>query len=186
MVTCSKCRQPLGREVYNTAVLTHCPSCGVTMKASVFPALYQQPDRTDADDAFLVEGDASCFYHPNKKAVVPCSSCGRFLCSLCDVEFDNRHLCPACLESGQKKHKIKNLENQRTLYDNMALSLAIVPIIFVWLTIITAPIVLILSVKYWKAPTSILGRTKIRFVLAMIIASAEIAVWVMFLLAVWT
>ena len=69
----------------------------------------------------LVDGEASCFYHPAKKAVLPCESCGRFLCAVCDVEMNGQHLCPACLASGKKKGRLKQLENRRTLYDSLAL-----------------------------------------------------------------
>ena len=119
---------------------------------------------------------------PNqKKAVIPCSACGRFLCALCDVEFNGRHLCPACLETGKRKRKIKNLENHRTLYDTTTLFLAILPMVFCfWVTLLTAPMVLFLVIRYWKAPTSIVPRTKIRFVSAFVIASLQIVGWSVF------
>ena len=34
------------------------------------------------------------------------------------------HLCPGCLEAGQTKGKIQQLENRRVIYDNIALALA--------------------------------------------------------------
>ena len=79
------------------------------------------------------------------------------------------------------KHKIKNLENHRTLYDSIALSLAILPIFIFWFTIVTAPLVIFLVIKYWRAPTSLVGRTKIRFVVAFLIAGLQIAGWIFFL-----
>ena len=102
------------------------------------------------------------------------------LCALCDVEFNNRHLCPACLETGKTKHKIKNLENHRVCYDKVALYIALISMIFVWLTLITAPIVVFMVIRYWSAPGSIIAHTKIRFVLALTIACLQIAAWILF------
>ncbi|MFH1091231.1 MAG: hypothetical protein V1742_06645 [Pseudomonadota bacterium] len=183
---CGRCRAPLSGEVFNTRELTHCPRCGVSMRAEVFPAFFRPPPVRSAGQTIVLEDDAGCFYHPHKKAVVPCASCGRFLCSLCDLELDGRHICPVCLETGKRKHEIKNLENRRTLYDSISLSLAILPFLIFWLTIVTAPAVIFLVIKYWRAPTSLVGRTKIRFVLAFLIAGLQIAGWIFFVVAVAT
>src|SRR5438874_13754528 len=87
-----------------------------------------------------MEGEAGCFYHPQKRAIIPCAACGRFLCALCDVELNDEHLCPVCLETGRKKGKLTQLETKRTLYDSSALILSVLPIICLWpLSIVTAP-----------------------------------------------
>ena len=125
----------------------------------------------------MVEGESSCFYHPQKKAVVPCQGCGRFLCALCDCELQGEHFCPACLEVGRQKGRIKRLENQRTLYDAIALSVAILPMLIIYFTIITAPIALFIALRYWNAPRSIVRRTKIRLILAISIATLQILGW---------
>src|SRR5262249_31750627 len=100
-------------------------------------------------------------------------------------ELHGEHFCPACLEAGQKKGKIKKLENERTLYDSIALSLAIVPILFFYLTIITAPAALYFAIRYWKAPRSIVHRTRVRLVLAIIFASLQIVGWGLGLFAIF-
>lgn len=128
----------------------------------------------------MVEGEAGCFYHPQKKAAVPCQGCGRFLCALCDCELNGQHFCPACLETGKQKGKIKNLENQRTLYGNIALALTIYPVILVfgiYFSFITAPIALYVALRYWNAPRSIVGGGRIRYVLALIVATLELGGW---------
>jgi hypothetical protein len=99
------------------------------------------------------------------------------LCPLCDIEFDGGHICASCLSAGKKKGKIKNLETQRVLYDGIALSLAILPLLIFYLTIITAPISIYVAIRYWKAPTSILPRTKIRFILAIVFSGLQLAGW---------
>jgi hypothetical protein len=125
----------------------------------------------------MVEGESSCFYHPQKKAVLPCDGCGRFLCALCDCQLNGQHFCPACLEAGKSKGKIKSLDSQRTLYDSIALSLAIYPLLIFYFTLITAPMVLFVAIRYWKSPASLVHRSKIRFVVAIIFALLQIAGW---------
>jgi hypothetical protein len=154
----------------------------------VFPALYKPIGPGSAGEHVVMDNEASCFYHPHKKAVIPCDNCGRFLCALCDVELHDRHLCPNCLESVQKKGELQHLDKERVLYDNIALRVAVYPVIllFLWfVTIITAPAAIVISLKYWNKPTSMLPRTKIRFILAILIATAQIGIWVYGILAVW-
>jgi hypothetical protein len=99
------------------------------------------------------------------------------MCALCDCELHGEHYCPTCLEVGRKKGKIKSLENQRTLHDSIALSLAIFPLLIFYFTIITAPMALYVAIRYWNAPRSIIHRTKIRYVAAIILATLQLAGW---------
>lgn len=178
LIACTRCRAPLPPALYNMPDLRPCPSCRAPVKVEVFPAATRPPRAGGSGEAVLVEGEASCFYHPAKKAVLPCESCGRFLCAVCDVELNGAHLCAACVESGKKKGRLKGLDNRRTLYDSLALGVAAYPIILVWPTIVGAPIALYIAIRYWNAPSSVVPRTKWRAVLAIIIALVEIAVWV--------
>ncbi len=176
-VSCTKCRQPLPSEFFSRQQTTPCPSCHSDISVEVFPALFQAPAAVNAGERVLVDGEAGCFYHPQKKAVLPCEECGRFLCALCDVELNGRHLCTACLESGKKKGKLKSLQDRRMLYDSMALTLAVVPILVWPFTIVTAPATFYVAIRYWKEPMSLIPRTKARFWLAMFIAALQIAGW---------
>jgi hypothetical protein len=111
VITCTRCKTALGAETVNTFALIPCPTCNASIRADVYPALFRKLPSGHTGDLVQTEKEAGCFYHPAKKAAVACSVCGRFLCALCDVEFNNRHLCPMCLEKGKTKRKIKNLEN---------------------------------------------------------------------------
>jgi hypothetical protein len=184
LVGCTKCRAPLPPVLYNLAELRPCPNCGAAVQVEVFPAALRSAGPGSAGEAVLIEGEASCFYHPAKKAVVPCESCGRFLCAICDIELSGQHLCPACLESGRKKGRLQQLENRRTLYDNLALATAFYPLLTVWGTLIGAPIALYLSIRYWNAPSSAIPRSKWRFILAIVIALAELGTWAAFFIVV--
>lgn len=164
------------REIFNRSDFTECPSCHAPVLVKTYPALSQTVTVKPAENIGL-DTEASCFFHAQKKAEVACSSCGRYLCSLCDIEFEGGHICAACLAAGQKKKKIKNLETHRVLYDSIALAAAIIPMITVWLTVITAPVSMYIAIRYFRAPTSVTGRTKIRFILAIMISSLQLTGW---------
>src|SRR5881396_3173552 len=146
---CTKCNSPLTEGIMNRAELTPCPSCGSPLQVEIFPAFFKRIAPGRQGESVMVEVESSCFYHPQKKAVVPCEACGRFLCALCDVELDGKHLCPACLESGKKKKTIHSLEDMRMLYNRQALVLAVLPLF------ITGLAAIYVAARYWKAPTSL-------------------------------
>jgi len=181
VIQCPACRASLMDGVFNRPDFSPCPACGVPLQVTVFPAMFRKTAAGHAAETILVEGESSCFYHPQKKAVLPCDSCGRFLCALCDCPLNGQHFCPTCLDTGRTKGKIQSLDHQRILFDSIALGLVIYPVIivfFFYLTIITAPVALFLSIRYWNAPMGIVRRTKIRFVAAIIIAVLEILAWI--------
>jgi len=177
LVSCTKCKATLLGNVFNLPDFAPCPSCQTPLQIEVFPALFRRFTPGSAGETIIEESDASCFYHAQKKAVVPCEGCGRFLCALCDCELHGQHLCPACLEVGKKKGKIKSLENHRVLYDSTALALAAYPLLIFYFTIVTAPMALYLAIRHWNTPTSIIHRTKVRFVVAITLAILEIIGW---------
>src|SRR5579859_7190467 len=117
---CPACSAPMPGALFNQPELKPCPQCGRLCQIEVFPALFQPVVHGRDGEPLLIEGEASCFYHVQKKAIVPCEACGRFLCALCDCELHGKHFCPACLETGKQKGRIEKLENQRTLYDSIA------------------------------------------------------------------
>ena len=167
----------------NTGSLNPCPSCSSLLRADIFPAAFRSLPMGRSAERLQMANEASCFYHTGKKAVAPCSACGRFVCALCDVAFNSQHLCPACFEKGKSKRKIKGLENHRTCYDTIALIVAAVPALlffFYFFTLFTAPLAIYLTVRHWNSPSGIIPRTKIRFILAFIIASLQIAAWIIF------
>ena len=176
MVQCSVCHATLDESYFNTKDQTYCAKCSTPLQVYTFPALYRPFEGRPAEPILIPE-EASCFYHSQKKAVQTCNYCGRFLCSLCDVDLGGEHLCPKCIESGKQKKKLKSLEGRRVLYDDIALSLSILPMLLFYFTILTAPLVLFLTIRYWNAPTSILPRTKIRFVIASFFALLQISGW---------
>jgi hypothetical protein len=151
------------------------------VEVEVFPAILQAPVAA-MPAPLLVEGESSCFFHPAKRASMVCQECGRFLCALCDLELNGRHVCPACLNSGQRKGKFKDLENSRKLWDHLALTVAAVPMLCVWPSIIGAPMALYLVLRYRKEPCSLTGRSNLSFIVAALLALAQMAGWMLVLL----
>jgi hypothetical protein len=176
MLVCSQCSSPIPAEDWNREH-AYCRACRAPLTVLVFPAFFPKDASPALNTALLEEGEASCFYHPKKRAVVPCDQCGRFLCSLCQVEFLGQNWCPGCIEIRRQKGQLAALDARRPLYDNMVLALAVLPSPLMWPTIITAPMSLYLTAKFWRAPSSILPRTKIRFWIAALLAFLQIAGW---------
>jgi len=175
---CPKCKTPLREDMLNREQLAPCAACAAPLQVQIFPALFRPLQMGRSGESLVLETESSCFFHPQKKAVVHCEGCGRFLCGLCDCELHGQHFCPQCLETGKKKGKIKSIENERTLYDSIALGLAVAPLLLFYITFLTAPAALYVSIRYWKAPRSIVRRTNIRLILTVILASLQIVGWV--------
>ena len=176
-VPCTGCGTPLAGERYNSGQEFPCGGCGATLGVEVFPALFRGTGAVHSGEALSAEGEASCFYHPQKKAAIVCSACGRFLCTLCETDLAGRCLCPSCIDKGRASEGIEQLVTQRTLHDSVALSLAILPMLFFPVTVVTAPIAIFVALRYWKSPGCILPRGKVRFIAAIVIALAQIAGW---------
>jgi len=180
---CPKCNTVLPDAVFNQDSTAPCPGCNSPLLVQVFPALFRKPQEGKAGETILVEGEASCFYHPQKRAVIPCAACGRFLCALCDVELNDEHLCPVCLETGSRKGKLTQLETKRVLYDGSALMLALAPMVlfcFWWASLATAPAAVILGIRSLRQPQSILPRTRFRSYAAITLGLAQAGCWVLF------
>src|SRR4051812_37349398 len=105
-LTCPKCKRALPDELINQVELKRCHWCQTPVMIEIFPAMNRPIAAGSAAEALMMEGESGCFYHPEKKAVVPCEACGRFLCALCDCEVRGQHFCPSCLETGRKKGKM--------------------------------------------------------------------------------
>jgi hypothetical protein len=180
MIGCTACQAPLPPDALAGAGPVRCGRCGASLEISVFPALFRPLASGRAGETVLTDQESACFYHPRKRAVVPCESCGRFLCALCDVDIGGRHTCVTCLEAARARGALPRLENQRTRHDRIALALATYPLLlFVYPTLLTAPVALYLSVRALKAPGSLVHGTRLRCVLAMLLATSEIIGWIL-------
>jgi hypothetical protein len=176
-MTCLSCGFPLPTEFLNRAEMVACPGCRRPMRVDVYPAYVRPFAPAPAGERALMDGEAGCFYHPQRRAAVPCDACGRFLCALCDCELHGQHLCPTCLQTGRDQGRLRSLEQSRVRYDNVALALAILPLLVFYFTIITAPMTVYLVIRHWNTTLSVIPRSRVRFVLAFLIALLQLAGW---------
>jgi hypothetical protein len=169
---CSKCGQEsVPGEDFDSNRFHICSSCGSREYTEVFPAIRNEIQKGERPETALGE-EATCFNHPNNVAVATCESCGMYLCKLCDLEIEGSHLCPDCLASGRKK--LKTALQKTFLYDELALHLTILPILFIYAFVVTAPVALIISIVCWHKVKTPYKRNKWRFVVAFILGLAEV------------
>ena len=77
----------------------------------------------------------------------------------------------------QREGRLPALDNVRPLYDNLALAVALAPVVLVFPTPITAPMAVYIALRRWRSPGSLVPRTKVRFWLALLLALAQIVAW---------
>jgi hypothetical protein len=68
----------------------------------------------------------------------------------------------------------------------LSLAVAALPILFLWTSIVGAPVALYLVWRYRKAPCSLTGKSNLSFVLAGVLAVLEIAAWTLLLAVILT
>ena len=180
-IPCPGCGSPLPEAHYNTGRLDPCPSCAALVQTEVFPAFYQPVPRGQTGERIVVEGEASCYNHPEKRALTHCEACGRFLCALCDMHLDGQHLCPDCLETGRRTGRLYTLQNHRFLYDRAAFLVALLPLLIWPVTLVTAPVAMGLAFYGWKKPRSLVNPTRVWAWLAIGTALLELLAWAAFL-----
>jgi hypothetical protein len=179
---CPKCRVALPEALFNRGAFSPCPNCGTEVRCEVFPALYAGPRIGRPGELLVDASEASCFFHPEKKAAVACESCGRFLCALCDLDFSGRHICPNCLAASRKKGALGNLDHFRFSWTGLALLLSTVPLVaypFTFFTFITAPTAIVVALIGLRKPPSLTGRRRvISMTVALAFSFAEIGWWI--------
>jgi hypothetical protein len=176
VIPCAECGMPLALAGEDPATEARCSLCGSLNLVRAFPALLRPSAQSLAAAAF--EGEAACFDHPNSRATGVCGQCGRYVCTLCQVEFGAETLCPSCVAAGSGRARAANLEPTRNLWDSMALWLAVLPLTMWPFTFVTAPAALFLSIFRWKAPLSLVRRSRWRFAAAIVISLLQIGGWI--------
>lgn len=173
-VACPACRRPVPALLWNTAEDVPCPHCRKDIQIFTFPAL-SAPRGIVLAVATTVAGEATCFFHAENQAAAVCENCGRFICSVCRLEFGGRILCPACI--GGSRSPVALPDNQRVLYDGIALALALLPMLVWPFTCLTAPATLGLVIWAWRKPASVVRRGRARLIIAGLMASLQLTVW---------
>lgn len=175
ILSCSQCEAPLPVAVLG-GLLDQCPSCRRWLKVVAFPALLRDAKKGSFGERAMVEGDSTCFFHSDKKATVVCEGCGRFLCSLCDIEMDGEHVCSACLEAGRGKIGEKIIA-ERVLYEDMAWGLALLGLLIGPPGVIPAVGAIFVSLRHWRKPQKFGARGKTKKVGAIVLSLGVIGLW---------
>lgn len=183
-VPCSACHFPLEVAESGGWEERKCGICQTGQSVLVFPAIRGIAASPVAADATAEEGQATCFFHEGKPAVVPCGNCGRFLCDLCDLQIDKNHVCTLCVQaareerpSSRAKPKIQ-VRDRIFLPQNMAVLLAFYsPATFfgLYLVFLSAPAAIYYSIRYWNHGGGIQRRGQWRFVVSLVMGLIQIA-----------
>lgn len=176
-LSCPKCRGAIPAPSGVGQGMVVCPRCRASAGYEAFPALFAGPRVGRPGEALVDASEASCFFHAEKRAAVACESCGRFLCALCDLEMEGRHICPTCLAAGRKKGALSNFDQFRVTWAGVALLMTIVlPLAFYPFTPLFALGAIVVIIIGLRRPGSITGRRKILlYTVAIIFAVAEVA-----------
>ena len=150
----------------------------------LFPAAVRDAARPQVD-AMIEEGQSSCFFHPKLPATEVCALSGRLICDLCRTEWNGQVVSLEALRSTLGKAGPATQANTRIRWDNIALSLAVLPLLLWFITIVTAPVVLFIVIwRGRKGPCSVVQRSGWRYLLAGALALLQIAAWLSFFIMV--
>lgn len=172
---CPKCQRPLETLSWHSEAGGSCRRCGGDFEFTGFPALTAARAHV-GPKAVLAAEHATCFFHLENQAETVCATCGRFLCTVCAIEFNQRKLCPTCIASASST--AAETVTSRTLYDSLALSLALVPILIWPVTVVTSPLALGFVIFGWRKPRSLVGGGRGRLIFAGILSVLQIAGWI--------
>lgn len=154
----------------------------------LFPAVVRSSNSANAE-TMMEGGQASCFFHKEAPATALCDVSGRMICDLCKTGWNGKTVSMAALQSLVKGDSSSGNITSRINWDTIALTLVILPILVWPLLVLTPPIALGICLFKWRAGvTSIVRRSRWRYVVAAIIAILEILwgafFWVGFLSAI--
>jgi hypothetical protein len=172
-ISCPRCGSELPDSAREPAGAS-CSVCGTHAHVVVFPAMFRRAEPVAGQ--IVLAGEAACYFHAERVAVVPCGRCGRFLCQFCRISWAGEDLCPACIAASRRGDKTAACYR----YDSLALAVSTLPVLTVFLTLITAPLALGIALFTFRKECSVAPRTKVRFVAAIAISLAQISAWIVF------
>lgn len=179
---CPKCGQVLDSLAWQDASHGACRICRVRFDFMGFPALtFRRPEAVPK--AVVLSEHATCYHHPENQAESVCEGCGRFLCPVCAISFAGRLLCPSCIKSGTQNDP--GSIRSRALYPGIALAAAVAPLLVWPLTLVTAPVALVVVYSGWSKPQSLVEPGRSKLVVAAVVALLEIAAWVVLFTFLW-
>ena len=186
---CVYCNQPLQTaQIAMGGGQVRCPGCRKSGVVIPLPALLEDstpkpPPPPDPPG----EGEAVCFYSPGRRATKECGHCGVLISDVWAAHWGSKVVCLKCLEHQREKANDSAFQSKRTLWDNIALALAVVPftVVFWFMIFITAPAAIFLSIWHWNSPRSLIPRGKFRLALALLIGLAQVGGGIFLFTGLW-
>ena len=173
-VHCPGCKRVVDESNWRGDQGCRCGHCQADYEVVAFPA-FRARRSPPKPQAVRVADDSTCFFHQTNQAEKVCDGCGRFLCTVCSIPVGSRTVCPKCLEARDTNDQAPA---RRVVYSSVAVSLALVPLLFWPLTLLTSPAALGVIVVGWNKPGSLVhGRKRWRFIVAGVIAGLQVAGW---------
>jgi len=149
---------------------------GAAHDIRLFPAAIRKK-KTIQTEVVLEGGQSTCFFHSKLPATALCDVSGRMICDLCKTEYEGKIVSFEALQSLVSKGSKNQRKRGRRKWDDIALALAIIPILAGPLVVVTAPFALGICLFKWReGPTSVLRNNRWRYVVAAIFAILQIAV----------
>lgn len=140
----------------------------------LFPAVIRSSSSANME-TIMQDGQASCFFHKDSPATALCDVSGRMICDLCKTEWNGKTVSMSALQSLLKNDRSAENVTSRTNWDTIALTLVLLPILIGPLMVFTAPIALAICLFKWRdGSTSIVRRSRWRYVVAGMIAVPEL------------
>ncbi len=186
---CVYCSQPVrASDLSADGGAVKCVTCGrrsviVPMPALVRDSAPKPPPFADPPG----EGEAACYYSPGRRATKSCSHCGVLICDIWSAQWGADTVCLKCLEHLKDKAKDRRFQTKITQWDNIALGLALVPatIAFWFMAFVTAPAAVFVALWHWNSPRSIMPRSRVRLVIALLLGLLQVGGGVAFFTGAW-
>jgi hypothetical protein len=156
-----------------------CPACSRQSFVLPLPALLEDPAAKPPPPPSgpPAEGEAACYYSPNRKATKDCSHCGVLMSDVWAAQWGAKSICLKCLEHLREKAKDKGFQTGVTRWDSIALICALIPftLIFYWAAVLTAPTALVLSLWHWNSPRGVVPVGRWKLIVALLLSLAQVA-----------
>ena len=174
-LSCLKCghRMPLDPESPEADL--RCGACESEHRYRLFPAFGREIKPGRQADSIVSEGEGSCFFHPKKRAQIPCDLCGRFLCALCDLDLAGRHLCTHCLPTAQKEGALAFLDRERFIPHSAGTLLVVAGLLILPLAILAAPVAIYFAARTLRGETGLTGGGRWQAAVVIVLALGEFA-----------
>ena len=181
LLNCVNCKLDALEIDLNADSAVSCPHCNRTVAVHLFPALVQDRSGDQLESRPIIGNESSCYYHSNKTAEAICDGCGRFLCSLCEIEVPEGSSCASCIAKDLGSEQRAGKTNRFIRHDSTALMVAVLGIPFFFVSFITSTMSLYYVVRYWRTPLGYLPRSRWRFVVAGLISLGILSLWAFFI-----